>query len=144
MNKHDVQLLDFPNEILFFILEKLDNIDVLYSLFGINNRQLNMIAQEQKFRNTLNLVSLSNSKLNRFCKDILPRINHNIKSLALDSVSMENIIRAGNYSNLTELTLFNFNKEIFSRYFMGKIFEFVLRLEKQCISFRSIILWICF
>ena len=44
MNKHDVQLLDFPNEILFFILEKLGNIDVLYSLFGINNRQLNMIA----------------------------------------------------------------------------------------------------
>ncbi|CAF1202954.1 unnamed protein product [Rotaria sordida] len=40
MNKSHVNLLDLPNELLFIILNKLDNIDVLYSLFSINNKRL--------------------------------------------------------------------------------------------------------
>jgi len=113
-------------------LKKLDNIDVLYSLLGINNQRLEIIAQEQIFTNTLNFVSISQSTdeississsiLNRFCSSILPKIHQNIKSLILESGSMECILRAGNYPNLTELKLFNLNKAIVSRYFMGKIF----------------------
>jgi hypothetical protein len=139
MNEHDVHLLDLPNEILFIILKKLDNIDVLYSLLGINNQRLDIIAHEQIFSNVLNFVSISQSTdeislispsiLNRFCNDILPRIHENIKSLTLDSSSMECILRAGNYPNLTELKLFNFNKAIISRYFMGKIFKCTDLLE---------------
>ncbi|CAF4418656.1 unnamed protein product, partial [Rotaria magnacalcarata] len=45
-----------------------------------------------------------------------------VKSLTLDSVSMESILRSGNYPNLTELKLFNFNKEIVSRYFIDDSF----------------------
>ncbi len=96
MNQHNVHLLDLPNEILFLILKKLDNVDVLHSLLGINNRQLDIIAQEQIFSNILNFVSISQtadeisgSILNRFCIDILPRIHENVKSLILESVSME-------------------------------------------------------
>ena len=40
MNKHNVHLLDLPNEIEFLILFKLDNINVLYSSMGINNQRL--------------------------------------------------------------------------------------------------------
>ncbi|CAF3072325.1 unnamed protein product [Rotaria sp. Silwood2] len=125
MNQHNVHLLDLPNEILFLILKKLDNIDVLYSLWDINNQRLHIIAQEQIFTNILNFVSISQSTdeisstiLNRFCISILPRIHKNVKSLIVDSNSMECILRAGNYPNLTELKLFNFNKAIVSRYFM--------------------------
>jgi hypothetical protein len=113
-------------------LKKLDNIDVLYSLLGINNQRLEIIAQEQMFTNILNFVSVSQSTdeissivgstLERFCVDILPRIHRNVKSLILESISMECILRAANYPNLTELKLFNFKKAILSRYFMGKIF----------------------
>ena len=56
----------------------------------------------------------------RFCINILPRIDHNIKSLILDSVSMEHILLAADYPNLTKLKLFNFNDKIVSRYFTGK------------------------
>jgi hypothetical protein len=132
MNQHNVHLLDLPNEILFLILKKLDNIDVLYSLLDINNQRLDIIAQEQIFSNILNFVSISqsndeisstsNSILDRFCIDILPRIHKNVKSLILESVSMERILCSGNYPNLTELKIFNLNKEIVSRYFLGKIF----------------------
>ena len=108
MNQHNVHLLDLPNEILFLILKKLDNVDVLYSLLGINNQRLEIIAQEQIFTNILNFVSISQSTdeissisdsiLDRFCIDILPRIHKNVKSLILESVSMERILRAGNLS----------------------------------------------
>ncbi|CAF0981964.1 unnamed protein product [Rotaria sordida] len=135
MNQHNVHLLDLPNEILFFILKKLDNIHVLYSLLGINNQRLHIIAQEQIFTNILNFVSISQSTdeifstiLNRFCTSILPIIHKNVKSLIVDSISMECILRASNYPNLTELKLFNFNKAIVSQYFMddslfGHIFK---------------------
>jgi hypothetical protein len=131
MNQHNVHLLDLPNEILFLILKNLNNVDVLYCLLGINNQRLDIIAQEQLFTNILNFVSISqtvdnisifDSILNRFCISILPKIHQNVKSLILESVSMECILRASNYPNLTELKLFNLNKAIVSRYFMGKIF----------------------
>jgi hypothetical protein len=132
MNQHNVHLLDLPNEILFLILKKLDNINVLYSLLGINNQRLDIIAQEPIFSNILNFVSnsqltdeissITDSALDRFCHDILPRIHNNIKSMVLESVSMKYILSAGIYPNLTELKIFNFNEAIVSRYFIGKIF----------------------
>jgi hypothetical protein len=144
MNQANVHFLDLPNEILFLILKNLDNIDVLYSLLGISHQRLEIIAQEQTFSDILNFVfiskstdeisSISGSILDRFCISILPRIHQNTKSIIVDSVSMECILRAGNYPNLTELKLFNFNKTIFSRYFMGKIFmcsNFFKRLAKK-------------
>ncbi|CAF0957244.1 unnamed protein product [Rotaria sordida] len=128
MNQHNFHLLDLPNEILFLILRKLDNIDVLYSLLGINNQRVEIIVQRQIFTSTLNFASISQSTdeissisgsiLDRFCIDILPKIHKNVKSLILEPVSMDRILRAGNYPNLSELKLFNFNKAIFSRYFM--------------------------
>jgi hypothetical protein len=134
MNQHNVHFLDLPNETLFLILKQLDNVDVLYSLLGIKNQRLDIIAQEQIFSNTLNLVPISESTdeissfsgpiLHRFCNDILPRIHMNVKSLILDTGSMECIVGAGNYPSLTELKLYNFNEAIVSHYFTGMLFVF--------------------
>ena len=52
--------------------------------------------------------------------NILPRIHSNVKSLILESGSMERILLAADYPNLTELKLFNFTDKIFARYFKGK------------------------
>ncbi len=49
MNQSDIHFLDLSNEILLIILKKLDNIDVLYSLFGINNKRLDILAQDDVF-----------------------------------------------------------------------------------------------
>ncbi len=129
MNQSNVGLLDLPNEILLTILKKLDNIDVLYSLLDVDNQRLDTIAQENIFTNTLNFVSttftndissISDTIVHRFCINILPKIHHNVKSLIVDSVSMERILLAADYPNLTELKLFSFNGNIASRYFTGK------------------------
>jgi len=123
MNRSNIELLDLPNEILLIILNKLDNIDVLYSLFGINNERLDSLVKDDVFTNILNFVrisSITDMKLDRFCTSILPQIHYSIKKLILDTTSMKNILLVCNYPNLTSLELFNFGEEIVSRYFMGK------------------------
>ncbi|CAF1064472.1 unnamed protein product [Rotaria sordida] len=123
MNQSDIGLLDLSNEILLIILKKLDNIDVLYSLFGINNQRLEILLQDDVFANTLNLAttsSITDLKLERFCTYILPRSNHCIKKLILETTSMERILLAGNYPNLTALELINFEQKKVFHYFTGK------------------------
>ena len=121
MNRSNVHLLDLPTEILFIILKKLNNIDVLYSLLDINNGRLDILAQDKIFTNILNFVDIDNiSLIDRFCIDILPRIHHNVKYIILELVFMERILLATVYPNLTELKLFNFEQQIALKYFTGK------------------------
>jgi hypothetical protein len=63
---------------------------------------------------------LSDSILDCFSINILPRIHHNVTHLTLESISMERILSAGNYPNLNYLKLFNFREEIALYYFKGK------------------------
>ncbi|CAF1464370.1 unnamed protein product [Adineta steineri] len=119
MNQHhNINLLDLPNEILFLILRKLNNVNVLYSFININNQRLNNIAQHEIFTNNLDLSSIlqstkkiSSTILNRFCTSILPRIDDKIQSLTIESIYMKYILNAGHYPNLTQLKILNFNQE---------------------------------
>ncbi len=125
MNQSHVHLLDLPNEMLFNILKKLDNVDVLYSLFGINNKRLDSIIREEIFCNSLNFTSsvhettIIDSILGRFCNSILPRIQYNVKCLIVEPASMERILLATPYPNLTELKIFNFQQDTSLHYFTG-------------------------
>ncbi|CAF1377089.1 unnamed protein product [Rotaria magnacalcarata] len=128
MTQHNVQILDLPDEILLLVLKKLDNIDVLYSLLGINNHRLDVIVQEKIVTDVLSFVSISNLTeeispisalaLNRFRNGILPKIHKNVKSFIVESDSFECILGAATYPNLTQLKIFNLNKAFVSRYFM--------------------------
>ena len=129
MDRTDIHLLDLPVEILLEILKKLSNMDVLYSLLDVGHQRLNMLVQEETFTNTLNFVlttltddilSISDPILDRFCMNILPRIHYNVKSLIVNSLSMERILLAGDYPNLCQIKIFNFNVKIAPRYFTGK------------------------
>ena len=52
--------------------------------------------------------------------NILPKIHYHVKSLILNSLSMERILLAADYPNLNELKIFNFNTQTVSNYFTGK------------------------
>lgn len=80
--------------------------DVLYSLIGVN-RKLDRLAQDITFTQCIDLIrilsnesndSRNKSILDRFCFDILPRIQDNIQSLILDPLSIDRVFRIGNYS----------------------------------------------
>ena len=121
MSRSNVLLLDLSDELLLIILRKLGNIDVLYSLMNINNERLDMLAREKTFSSTLNFVCINNiSLINRFSTDILPRISDNVKYFILEPALMECILLATVYPNLTELKLFNFDRQIALKYFTGK------------------------
>jgi hypothetical protein len=121
MNRSNIHLLDLPDEILLIILNKLKNIDVLYSLLDINNERLNILAQENTFPNIRNFVSINDiSLIDRFCSYILPRIHHNVKCFILHPVLMKRILLATNYPNLNKLVISRFQQEIALDYFTSK------------------------
>ena len=47
MNRTDIHLLDLPVEILLKIFKRLNNMDVLYSLIGVEG--LNLLVQDEIF-----------------------------------------------------------------------------------------------
>jgi len=139
MSQSNLHLLDLPNELLFIILNKFGNFNALYSLFGHINERFDSLLQDNVFTKTLHLInkisstydyisSLDDSKLNRFCSDILPKIHHNVKHLTLESKSMKRILLCGNYSNLVSLKLFHFTQDIALFYFTGK---YSLKIENS-------------
>jgi hypothetical protein len=127
-----VQLNDLPDEVLLIIFKKLNNIALLYSLFGVNKR-LNKILHDPIFTNHLNLLQfcsndcisqLSSPILNRFCLQILPEIHDKIKWLNLELFSMERILLIINYPNLSGLGLYNIQQETAIYLLSSKIFHF--------------------
>ncbi|CAF3482744.1 unnamed protein product [Rotaria sp. Silwood1] len=108
---------------------------------GTIDEQFDILLQDNIFTNTLNMISKSSTDdddicsiddriLDRFCIDILPKIHHNVKHLILESMSMERILLAGNYPNLTSLKLFNFGQNIALNYFTDKsIFQHIFKYQ---------------
>ncbi|CAF4896513.1 unnamed protein product, partial [Rotaria socialis] len=120
------QLMDMPDEILLFILTKLTNIEVLYSLIGVNI-ELDKIASDPVFTNHLTLMKcssngdiypLATSILDRFCLQILPKIQHQINWLNLELLSMKRILLAGYYPNLRGFGLFIVEPETVAHLFV--------------------------
>lgn len=127
MRDLSIKLSDLPDEIIIFILKKLYDVEVLYSLIGVNKR-LNTIVYDSLFTTNLTLYFLDkfiyplpDPMLDRFCLQILPKIHHKIKWLNLESKSMKRILLAANYPNLNGLGLYNIDTEKSLSFFNGKL-----------------------
>ncbi|CAF3736225.1 unnamed protein product [Rotaria socialis] len=124
-----VELNDLPDEILLIILKKLDNLEVLYSLQGVNER-LNEIIRDPTCTSHLTFVKWSpkefinkfssNVIFDRVCLQILPEISMKIKWLDLESSSMKQILHSTDYPNLNGLGLYNVERETSRSLFTGK------------------------
>ncbi|CAF1559463.1 unnamed protein product [Rotaria sordida] len=142
MKPSSLQLTDLPDEIVTMIFKKLDNITLLYYLSDVNIH-LNRIVYDFTFTNRLTLLSLVPIRLikltslsinyiyplpdpilDRFCLHILPKIHQKVKWLDLEPLSMERILLATNYPNLSGIALYNIQIERAINLFFGKIFHF--------------------
>ena len=110
-----------PDELLLIILKNLSNIQVLHSLFDVNQR-LNTIVHDSIFTSHLTLFErltdsngflsndyispLSDSMIKRFCLQILPEIRHKVKWLDVEPTSIEHVLLATKYSNLNGLGVY--------------------------------------
>ena len=127
MSLSAVHLFDLPDEMLLYIVKRLDNVDALYSLFGINDGRLDRIIREKTFSHHLNFPSILHRNatieliLDRFCRTILPDIHFNIRSLTVESSYMERILLASHYPNLTQLKILDFHRDCGAlSYFTGE------------------------
>jgi len=130
----NVDLLGLPNEILFYIFKKLNNVDVLYSLFNINNQRIENLIREKNFSEILNFAVINNQIIiDQFCRSILAHIHNNVKCLIVESTSIERILLGTDYANLNELKLCNFQQDNFRDYLTGKIniLKFSSKLKKN-------------
>lgn len=129
MNRSCVQLNDLPDELLIFIFKQMYNVEVLYSLFGVNER-LDSILQDSIFTNHLSFLNWSSKKFlnifspdiifNRFCLQILPAVREKIQWFDAESSTMKQILCAADYPNLYGLGLFNLEEETIKSLFTGK------------------------
>jgi len=123
------RLMNLPDEIILIILNKLDNVEVLYSLTNVNT-QLNRIVNDSIFTTKITLMkstgltsTLPDTVLNRFYLEILPEIHQKIQWLNLESASMERILLAADYPNLRQLEIFIADEEP-DIHFTGKKADF--------------------
>ncbi|CAF5002726.1 unnamed protein product, partial [Rotaria sp. Silwood1] len=111
------QLNDLPNEILMIIFKNLNHYDVLYSFIGLNKR-FDTIINDTIVQKKLTLIKSNDSSdrftttiFDRFCREILPKINDKIKWLNIESLTMERILHSKNYHALDALCLYDLDVE---------------------------------
>lgn len=133
-------ILDLPNEILLMIFNKLNMVDVLYSLVDVTQRFDQLVLDPFYIRN-LSLTSMrmksffdrtysiDDEILLKLCKNILPRIYHQVNELTVEQHSMEHVLHTTNYPQLYSLTLLDFQEEILLNYLTSKLFNFEYNTE---------------
>jgi hypothetical protein len=123
-----------PNEILLMIFKKLNMVDVLYSLVGVTQRFDQLILNPFYIRNldmtsmTMKsfydrIYSIDDQVLSKICKNILPRIHHQVNELIVEQNSMKRVLHTINYPQLYSLSLIDFKAEVLFKYLKGKLFN---------------------
>jgi hypothetical protein len=116
------------------IFKKLNMVDVLHSLVGVTQRFDQLILNPFYIRNldmTImtrtscynRIYSIDDQILSKICKNILPRIHHQINALIVEQNSMERILQTINYPQLYSLSLIDFKAEVLLKYLESKVFN---------------------
>jgi len=102
MNKY-LNIIDLPDEIWLIICNKMNIVDVLYSLVDVNQRLDRLVLDPLTIRNlamTLKTIksvcdqtfSIDDHALSRFCDKILCRIHYEINIFLVEFYSMKHIL----------------------------------------------------
>jgi hypothetical protein len=130
-NKNNLNILVLPDEILLMIFNKLNGIDALYSLMDVNEQFNRLVLNSLRIR-TLDMTkmviksyydrtfSLDNNFLSKICKQILPRIHHQLNELIVEQNSIKHVF-PHTYPQLDSLSFVNFEKEILFQYLIGRL-----------------------
>ncbi|UJR30029.1 hypothetical protein I4U23_017574 [Adineta vaga] len=118
---------------LLAIFNKLNAIDMFYSLVDVNQR-FDRLALDPLFVYHLSFVikpddihsSSADIEISRICSKILPRINEKITKLTLESQYFEYVINAVSYPWLHSLSLANYEPEILIQHLSDKTMQHLL------------------
>jgi hypothetical protein len=122
-----INILDLPDEMLRAIFNKLNMVDVFYSLVDVNQR-FDRLALDSLYIRHLDFAvkpplkhdcsSVDHQVLDQICRKILPRIHHKINKLTVEPSSMERVLDT-HYPRLHSLSLVNFRAETLLQHLTG-------------------------
>ncbi|CAF1166270.1 unnamed protein product [Rotaria sordida] len=124
---------------LRIIFNKLNMVDMLYSLVDVNQR-FDRLAFDSLYIDHLDLVikqddihnfSIDTHILDRICSKILPRINNKVTKFTLEPLSMERVFGTVHYPQLHSLSFINFQPNILSQHLLD---ETIIRLLENQIT----------
>lgn len=130
--KSTLNLLDLPNEILLIIFNKLDMVDVLYSLVDVSTR-LNQLILHPLYIRQLDVTSenmksmfdrtfvVNNEVLDRICENILARIHHEVGRLSVEPHGLDRLLQTVNYPSLYSLSLIDFSVQTLLKCLTGNV-----------------------
>ena len=111
LTKNDINIIDLPDEMLLSIINKLNNIDILYSLVDVNQRFDRLTLNSLYFHDLdFTAVSMLDPKSHEYSK-LINRICEN--SLA-SNLSSSNQTHSGPYFNGTRSTYFQLSSPSFT------------------------------
>ncbi|CAF2056181.1 unnamed protein product [Rotaria magnacalcarata] len=108
LNNTNINILDLPDEILRTIFNKLNMVDILYSLVDVNQR-FDRLALDSLYIHHLDLVikrddihnsSVDTHIIERICSKILPRINDKVTKFILEPLSVKRVLGTIHYPQL--------------------------------------------
>lgn len=120
MSVSSANILSLSDDVLLYILKQLDNLDVLYSFIGVN-KQLDRVARDVTFTRSLDFAghvfneakeANAHTIFERFCSEILPRIQHLVQSLTVHPQSIDRVLSAGSYPQLRQLIILNVRNDM--------------------------------
>ncbi|CAF1568533.1 unnamed protein product [Rotaria magnacalcarata] len=123
-NNNDINILDLPDEILLIILNKLDMVDVFYSLVNLNKR-FNQLILDPLYIDHLDLTvktsldhnsPVDNQVFNQIRTQVLPRIHYEVNKITIASPCMEFVFNTVDYPQLHSLSLVYFPQETLLQY----------------------------
>ena len=124
---------------LISIFNKLNNVDILYSLVDVNQRFDRLVVDSLYVRdlNMTNIMSINSlynqtssidtQVLSEICSKVLPQIDHQVHKLTVEQGTMKRILLAANYGQLYSLSLINFQEEILYQYLTGILLLLVIK-----------------
>ena len=132
LSRNCLSILDLPDELLRAIFNKLDMVDVLYSMVNVN-QWFDRLALDSVYTHHLDFVVKSSLKcysssvdhqiVDQICRKILPRIHYQIDKLTVEPFSMGRVLSTADYPELYSLSLLNFPAETLIPYLTGLLFE---------------------
>ena len=127
--RNSTNILDLPDEMLCAILNKLNMIDIFYSLVDANQR-FDRLALDSIDIHHLNFVdkplvkryssSIDDQVLDQICRKLFPRICNDVYKLTIEPLSLERVLGIGDYPHLHSVSLINFPTETLLSQLTGK------------------------
>ena len=124
-----MHLLHLPGELILYILGKINVVDALFRLNGIDERLDkylfdSLYVRELDFTRRIShdeTGSMDEFVIDRVVTTVLPRINEKITKLTIESAAVDRVLGAVKYPNVVSLSLKYHSRKMLCQHLKGTV-----------------------